>query len=47
MDGQVFETAYRDDRLADLEKAVSDDDANLFGQLYDQHVLPEISDLKP
>jgi len=47
MDGQVFETAYRADRLADLEKAVSDDDANLFGQLYDQHVLPGISELKP
>lgn len=47
MDGQLFETAYRADRLADLEKAVSDDDANLFGQLYDQHVLPGISELKP
>ncbi|UCD04497.1 MAG: hypothetical protein JSW73_02595, partial [Candidatus Woesearchaeota archaeon] len=47
MDGQIFETAYGIDRFSDLEKAVLDDEANLFGPIYDQHVLPRISELKP
>ena len=47
MDGQIFETGYRIDRLDDLKKAVLDDEANLFGLLYDQHVLPRVSELKP
>ena len=47
MDGQIFETAYRSDLFSDLEKAVLDDEATLFGPLYDQEVLPRISDLKP
>ena len=47
MDGQVFETVYSADSLSDLKKAVSDDDANLFGKLYDQYVLPRVSKLNP
>ena len=47
MDGQVFETVYRADSLSDLKKAVLDDEANLFGHLYDQYVLPRISQLNP
>jgi len=47
IDGQVFETAYRSDRLSELQKAVFDDDANLFGRLYDRYLLPKVSQLKP
>ena len=47
IDGQVFETVYRADSLYDLKKAVLDDEANLFGHLYDQYVLPRISQLNP
>jgi len=47
MDGQVFETAYRSDRFSDLEKAVLDDEATLFSLLYDQYLLPKVSELKP
>lgn len=47
MDGQIFETAYRADRFSDLQQAVLDDEATLFGPLYDQHVLPRVSFFKP
>ncbi|MDX1777775.1 MAG: radical SAM protein, partial [Thermodesulfobacteriota bacterium] len=47
MDGQTFETGYRPDSLPDLKKAVLDDQANLFGPLYDQYVLPRITQMNP
>jgi len=47
MDGQTFETVYRSDSLPDLKKAVLDDQANLFGPLYDRFVLPRIAELSP
>ncbi len=47
MDGQVFETVYAADSLSDLKKAALDDDANLFGKLYDQYVLPRVSKMNP
>ncbi len=47
IDGQVFETAYCSDRLTELQKAIFDDDANLFGRLYDRYLLPKVSQLKP
>lgn len=47
MDGQIFETVYHIDRLSDLQKAVSDNQATLFGPLYEQHVLPRVSEINP
>lgn len=47
MDGQIFETVYRADRFSDLQNAVTDDQATLFGPLYDRHVLPRVAGIKP
>ena len=47
MDGQIFQTRFRSDVLADLEEAVTDDTENLFGEWYEHSYIAEVGKEKP
>ena len=47
MDGQVFQTRFRSDVLADLEEAVTSDRETLFGEMYESLFIRAIEKEKP
>jgi len=47
IDGQIFQTRFRPDVMADLEEAVTSDEENLFGEFYEDSFIDEIGEERP